>query len=107
MHIEGFHRTVSIKVQGVLNRFDECFIAGIRAGILQLFDGASEIPNVFKKGFARTFVKTGNEDNAIKDFYATQPIYIQTYYFPFGVSLFHSCAKDNTSTYTTSTYNAP
>ena len=80
----------------------ECFIAGIRAGILQLFDGASEIPNVISKGFARTFVKSGNQNKAIKDFYATQPTYIQTYYFPFGVRLFrYSVQAQNTIHVTT------
>ena len=65
------------------------FIAGARASLLHLFDGTREI-------FDRTFVKTGNVDNAIKDFYAAQPTDVQTYYFPFGVSLVRSRAKDNT-----------
>ena len=68
------------------------FTADVRVGFLKLFAGASEIPSLINKGFERTFVKSGSKENAIKDFYATQPTDIQTYNIPLGVSLYNSRA---------------
>ena len=68
------------------------FTAGVRVGFLKLFAGASELPSLLSKGFERTYVKPGSKENAIKEFYATQPTDIQTYDFPLGVSLYNSRA---------------
>lgn len=65
-------------------------------GLITLFDGASEIPNLTSKGFDRTFMKPGSQRSAIEDFYSTQPKDIKTYYFPFGGKALEGRLGENT-----------
>ena len=53
-----------------------------------IYQPAKNKKNLISKGFDRTFVKVGSKENAINDFYATQPTDIQTYNFHFGVSIY-------------------